>query len=62
MSLPEFEPRIAQSISDWLRSGPPRDWSSSPIMVKNFLRVVQTGSGAPPASYAMGTGGNASRA
>jgi hypothetical protein len=32
--------------------------SSSPGRVKNFLHVVQTGSGANPASYPMGTGGS----
>jgi hypothetical protein len=31
--------------------------SSSPGRVKNFLHAVQTGSGAHPASYPMGTGG-----
>jgi hypothetical protein len=31
--------------------------SSSPGMVKNFLPVVQTGSGAHPASFPMGPGG-----
>jgi hypothetical protein len=33
-------------------------WSSSPGRVKNFLHVVQTGSGVHPASYPMGTGGS----
>jgi hypothetical protein len=32
--------------------------SSSPGSVKNFLHVVQTGSGAHPASYPMGTRGS----
>jgi hypothetical protein len=31
--------------------------SSSPGKVKNFLRVIQTGSGAHPVSHPMGTGG-----
>jgi hypothetical protein len=43
--------------SDWLGAGRPRGRSSSPGRVKNFLRVIQTGSGAHPASYPMGTGG-----
>jgi hypothetical protein len=30
--------------------------SSSPCKVKNFLHVFQTGSGAHPVSYAVGTG------
>jgi hypothetical protein len=30
---------------------------SYPVTVKNFLHVIQTGSGAPPASYPMRTGG-----
>jgi hypothetical protein len=36
----------------------PRGWSSSPGSVRNFLHVVQTGPGAHPASYPMGTGGS----
>jgi hypothetical protein len=35
-----------------------RGRSSSPFRVKNFLNVVQTGSGANSASYPMGTGGS----
>jgi hypothetical protein len=36
--------------SDWLQAGRPRGRSSIPGKVKNFLHVVQTGSGAHPAS------------
>jgi hypothetical protein len=45
--------------SYWLRAGRPRGRSSSPGMGQDFspLHVVQTGSGAHPASYPMGTGG-----
>jgi hypothetical protein len=32
--------------------------SSSPGRVKNFLHVVQTGSGVHPTSYLVGTGGS----
>jgi hypothetical protein len=32
--------------------------SSSPERVKNFLHIVQTGSGVHPTSYKMGTGGS----
>jgi hypothetical protein len=47
---------IAQSrYSDWLRAGRPRGRSSSPGRIKNFLQVVQTGSGDHPASYPMAT-------
>jgi hypothetical protein len=42
--------------SDWPRAGSPRGRSSSPGRVKNFLHVVQTGSGVHPTSYPMGTG------
>jgi hypothetical protein len=42
---------------DWLRAGRHRSRSSSPGKVKNLLHVVQTGSGAHPTSYPMGTGG-----
>jgi hypothetical protein len=46
--------------SDWLQDGRPRGRSSSPGRVKNsLLHVIQTGSGAHPASYPMGTGGKA---
>jgi hypothetical protein len=38
------------------------DRSSSPSRVKNFLHVVQTGSGVHPTSSPMGTGGNAAGA
>jgi hypothetical protein len=43
---------------DSLQAGRPRGRGSSPGRVKNFLHVVQTGSGADPASYSMGTGGS----
>jgi hypothetical protein len=39
-----------------------RGRSSNPGSVKNFLHIVQTGSGAHPASYLMGTGGKAAGA
>jgi hypothetical protein len=32
-----------------------RGWDSSPDKVKNFLHIVQTGSGTHPASYPMDT-------
>jgi hypothetical protein len=35
----------------------PKIRSSSPSRFKNFLHVVQTGPGAHPVSYSMGTGG-----
>jgi hypothetical protein len=42
---------------NWLRAAWPRGWNSSPGRVKNFLcHVIQTSSGAHPASYTMGTG------
>jgi hypothetical protein len=40
-----------QIYSDWLRAGRPRGCSSSPARVKNFLHVIQTGSGVHPTSY-----------
>jgi hypothetical protein len=43
---------------DWLRAGGPRDGNSSLGRVRNFLPVIQTGSGVYPASYEMGTGGS----
>jgi hypothetical protein len=43
--------------SDWLGAGRPRGRSLSPGGGKNFLQVVQTGSGVHPSSYPMGTGG-----
>jgi hypothetical protein len=54
VSLPlhvSAEPRWRSRYSDWLRAGRPRGRSSSPGSVKNFLQVVQTGSGAHPVSY-----------
>jgi hypothetical protein len=45
------EPGKRNRCSDWLRAGRPRSGSSSPGRVKNFLQVVQTGSGANPTSY-----------
>jgi hypothetical protein len=41
--------------SDWLRAGRPRGQSSCPGRVKNFLHVVQTGSGVH-LTYPMGIG------
>jgi hypothetical protein len=38
-------------------AGRPRGRGSSPSRVNNFLHVVNTGSGAHPASYTMDTGG-----
>jgi hypothetical protein len=35
-----------------------RGRSSSPGRVKNFLQIIQTGSGVHPNSYPMGTGGS----
>jgi hypothetical protein len=37
--------------SDWLQAGLPRVLISSPGRVKNFLRVVQTGSGIHATSF-----------
>jgi hypothetical protein len=54
----EPQTSLFSRYSDWLRAGRPRDQSSSPDGVKNFLGV-QTGSGIHPASYPMGTGGKA---
>jgi hypothetical protein len=48
---------VGTATGDGLRAGRPRGRSSSPGRVKNFLHVVQTGPGARPASYTMGTGG-----
>jgi hypothetical protein len=47
----------AVDITTGYRAGREKGRSSSPGMVKNFIRVVQTGSGAHPGSYPMGTGG-----
>jgi hypothetical protein len=49
---------LYRRYSDWLQAGRPIDQSSGPGRVKNFLHCVQTGSGAHPASYPMGTGGS----
>jgi hypothetical protein len=45
--------------SDWLQAGRPRGRSSESRKGRDFfpLHVVQTGSGAHPPSYPMGTGG-----
>jgi hypothetical protein len=40
--------------SDWIRAVRPRGRSSGAGRVKNFLHVVQTGSGVHPTSYPMG--------
>jgi hypothetical protein len=48
---------IAQSVERLPTGGRPRSRSSRPGRVKNYLHVVQTGSGAHPASYPVGTGG-----
>jgi hypothetical protein len=50
------QPGLPNWYSDWLRAGRPRGRSSSLGRVKNFLHVVQTGSGVHPTSYPMGTG------
>jgi hypothetical protein len=50
-----WEPGEQSRFSDWLRAERPRDWSSSPDRGKTFLHV-ETGSGAHPAFYPMGTG------
>jgi hypothetical protein len=49
---------VAQAHSDCLLHGRPRGRSSSHGRGKNFLHIVQTGSGVHPASYPMGTGGS----
>jgi hypothetical protein len=41
----------------WLRAGRPKGRISSPGRVKNFLHVIQTGSGVHPTSYPIGTAG-----
>jgi hypothetical protein len=50
------DPPERSRYSDWLRAGRPRGPSSSPDRGENFLHVVQTGSGAYPASFPMGIG------
>jgi hypothetical protein len=52
------EPGYRSRYSDWLRAGRLRGRSSSPDTIKNFLYSIQTGSGAQPATYPMGTGGS----
>jgi hypothetical protein len=54
----QCEPGKRSRYIDWLRAGRPRDRSSSPGRVKNFLQVVQIGSGVHRTSYPMGTGGS----
>jgi hypothetical protein len=54
-----FLTETCSRYSDWLRAGQPRGLSSSPCKVKNFLHVLQTGSGVHPTSYPLGTGGKA---
>jgi hypothetical protein len=44
--------------SNWLWAGWQRGCSSSPGRIKNFLHVIQTRSGAHPASYPTGTVGS----
>jgi hypothetical protein len=46
-----------QRYSDWLPAGRTTGWSLSPGRFKNYLHVIQTGSGANTASYPIGTGG-----
>jgi hypothetical protein len=55
-----LSPSKRSRYSDWLRVGRPRVRSSNPGSGKIFspFHVVQTGSGAHPASYPMGTGGS----
>jgi hypothetical protein len=53
MYLIRSEPSSAVGIV----TGRKRDWRSSRGRIRNFLHSVQTGSGAHPASYPMGTGG-----
>jgi hypothetical protein len=43
---------VWQLATGWVTEG----WSLSPCRVKNFLHVIQTGSGAHLASYSVGTG------
>jgi hypothetical protein len=47
---------LGLSFRLWLWAGQRRGRSSSPGRVKNFLHVVQTGSGAHSDSFPMGTG------
>jgi hypothetical protein len=49
------EQRWRSRYSDWLRAGKRRGRSSGPGNVKNCLQVVQTGSGAHIAPYAVAT-------
>jgi hypothetical protein len=44
--------------SPWLWAGRLRGRSSSPSRIKNFLHIVQNGSGVHPISYPMRTGGS----
>jgi hypothetical protein len=50
--------RVLFLACDWLGAGRPRGRSSTHGSVKNFLHIVQTGSGAHPACYPMATGGS----
>jgi hypothetical protein len=50
------EPGYRSRYNHWLRAGRLRGRNSSPGWVKNFIHVVQTGSGILPVSYPMGTG------
>jgi hypothetical protein len=51
---------LCSRYSDWLRAGRPRGQSSESRLGQefSFLHIVQTDSGAHPASYTMGTGGS----
>jgi hypothetical protein len=51
-------PGESSRYSDALRTGRRRGLSSSPVKVKNFLHIVQTGSGAHTASYPLDSGSN----
>jgi hypothetical protein len=51
-----YRPGKRNRYSDWLRAGRLRGRSSSPGREKNFLQIVQTGSGVHPTSHPMGTG------
>jgi hypothetical protein len=53
-----FEPGYCRQYGDWLWAGWLRGQSWSPGRAKNFLHIVQPGSGAHPASCPVGTGGS----
>jgi hypothetical protein len=53
--------RMWSRDSDWLRAGLSRGRNSSPGRVKNFLNLVQTGSGAHPSLLSSGYRGHSGR-